>query len=67
MWDVGYGIRCQIFDNSDCSNSATVEAESLGSNLGLIGTVLGHAAVSTTPTRNGATTIHKSSQWSYHC
>jgi hypothetical protein len=41
--DVGNGIRCQIFDNSDCSNSTTVEAESLGTKSGLIGTVLGHA------------------------
>ncbi len=31
------------FGNSDCSDKATVEAESLGTNLGLIGTVLGHA------------------------
>jgi hypothetical protein len=26
------GIRCQIFDNSDCSDSATDETESLGTN-----------------------------------
>jgi hypothetical protein len=31
------------FGNSDCSDKATVEAESLGTNSGLIGTVLGHA------------------------
>jgi hypothetical protein len=37
------GIRCQIFDDSYCSDSATVEAESVGSKSGLIGTVLGHA------------------------
>jgi hypothetical protein len=37
------GIRCQFFDDSDCSDSATVEAESLGTKSGLIGTVLGHA------------------------
>jgi hypothetical protein len=41
--NVGNGIRCQIFDDSGCSDSATVEAESLGNNSGLIGTVLGHA------------------------
>ncbi len=41
--NVGDGIRCQIFDNSDCSDSATVEAELLGAKSGLIGTVLGHA------------------------
>ncbi len=41
--NVGDGIRCQIFDNSDCSDSATVEAELLGTKSGLIGTVLGHA------------------------
>jgi hypothetical protein len=41
--NVGGGIRCQIFDNSDCSDSSTVEAELLGTNSGLIGTVLGHA------------------------
>ena len=41
--NVGNGIRCQIFDDSDCSNSATVEAEPFGTNSGLIGTVLGHA------------------------
>jgi hypothetical protein len=41
--NVGDGIRCQIFDKSDCSNSRTIEAESLGTNSGLIGTVLGHA------------------------
>jgi hypothetical protein len=40
--NVGDEIRCQIFDNSDCSDSATVEAESLGTNSRLIGTVLGH-------------------------
>ncbi len=40
---MGNGIRCQIFDDSDCSNSATVEAELLGTKSGLIGTVLGHA------------------------
>jgi hypothetical protein len=40
---MGNGIRCQIFDDSDCSDSATVEAELLGTNSGLIGTVLGHA------------------------
>jgi hypothetical protein len=33
----------KIFDNSDYSDSTTVEAESLGTNSGLIGTVLGHA------------------------
>ncbi len=41
--NVGDGIRCQIFDDSDCSDSTTVEAESLGTKSGLIGTVLGHA------------------------
>jgi hypothetical protein len=41
--NVGDGIRCQIFDDSDCSYSTTVEAELLGTNSGLIGTVLGHA------------------------
>jgi hypothetical protein len=41
--NVGDGIRCQIFDNSDCSNSSTVEEELLCTNSGLIGTVLGHA------------------------
>ncbi len=41
---MGDGIRCQFFDNSDCSDSATVEAESLGTNSGLKGAVLGHAA-----------------------
>ncbi len=41
--NVGDRIRCQFFDNSDCSNNATVKAESLGTDLGLIGTVLGHA------------------------
>ncbi len=40
--NVGDEIRCQIFDNSDCSDSAIVDAESLGTNSGLIGTVLGH-------------------------
>jgi hypothetical protein len=40
---VGDGIRRQIFDNSDCSDSTTVETELLGTNSGLIGTVLGHA------------------------
>ncbi len=40
---MGNGIRCWIFDKSDCFDSATVEAESLGTNSGLIGTVLGHA------------------------
>jgi hypothetical protein len=43
--NVGNGIRCQTFDNSDCSDSTTVEAESLGTNSGLIGTVPGHAVV----------------------
>ncbi len=28
--NVGNGIRCQIFDDSDCSDSTTVDAESLG-------------------------------------
>ncbi len=41
--NVGDEIRCQIFDDSDCSDSAAAEAESLGTNSGLIGTVLGHA------------------------
>jgi hypothetical protein len=41
--NVGDGIRCQNFDDNDCSNSATIEAESLGTNLGFIGTVLGYA------------------------
>jgi hypothetical protein len=41
--NVGNGIRCQIIDDSDCFDSATVEAESLGTKSGLIGTVLGHA------------------------
>ncbi len=41
--NVDDGIRCQIFNNSDCSDSATVEAESLGTNSELIGAVLGHA------------------------
>jgi hypothetical protein len=43
--NVGDGIRCQIFDNSDCSDSATVEAELLGTKSGLIETVLGHVIV----------------------
>ncbi len=43
--NLGDGIRCQIFDIRDCSNSATVEAELLGTNSGLIGTVLGHTVV----------------------
>jgi hypothetical protein len=43
--NVGNGIRCQIFDDSDCFDSATVEAETLVTNSGLIGTVLGHAIV----------------------
>jgi hypothetical protein len=43
--NVGNGIRCQIFDNSDCFNSASVEAESLGTKSGLIETVLGHPVV----------------------
>jgi hypothetical protein len=38
---VGDGIRCQFFDDGGCSDSATVEAELLGTNSGLIGTVLG--------------------------
>jgi hypothetical protein len=42
--NLGDGIRCQIFDDGDCFVSTTVEAESLGTNSGLIGTVLGHAA-----------------------
>ena len=42
---VGDGIRCQIFDNSDCSDSATVKAELLGTNSGLIEKVIGHAVV----------------------
>ncbi len=41
--NVGDGIKCHIFDDSDCSDSATVEAESLGTKSGLIGSVLGHA------------------------
>jgi hypothetical protein len=41
--NVGDGIRCQFFEDSDCSDSATVEAVSLGTKSGLIGTVLGHA------------------------
>ncbi len=41
--NVGNGIRCQIFDNSDCSDSATVKAELLGTKSGLIGTVIGYA------------------------
>ncbi len=41
--NVGDEIRHQIFNNSDCSDSTTVEAELLGINSGLIGTVLGHA------------------------
>jgi hypothetical protein len=40
--NVGDGIRCQFFDNSDFPNRASVEAELLGTNSGLIGTVLGH-------------------------
>ncbi len=41
--NVDGGIRCQICDYGDCFNrSATVEAESFGTNSGLIGTVLGH-------------------------
>ncbi len=36
--NVGNGIRCHIFDDSDCSDSATFEAESLGNNSGLLGT-----------------------------
>ncbi len=34
-----------FFEDSDCSDSATVEAESLGTKSELIGTVLGHAVV----------------------
>jgi hypothetical protein len=41
--NVGNGMRCQIFEDSDCSDSATVEAELLDTKSGLIGTVLGHA------------------------
>ncbi len=41
--NLGDGIRRQFFENSDCLDSATVEAESLGTNSGLIRTVLGHA------------------------
>jgi hypothetical protein len=41
--NVGNGIRCHFFDDGDCSNSKTVEAELLGTKSGLIGTVLGHA------------------------
>ncbi len=37
------GFSCQVFGDSNCFNSATVEAESLGTNSGLIGPVLGHA------------------------
>jgi hypothetical protein len=35
--NVGNGIRCQTFDDSDCFDSATVEAELLGTNSGLMG------------------------------
>jgi hypothetical protein len=41
MWKMESDVN--FFDNSDCSDSATVKAESLGTNSGLIGTVLGHA------------------------
>ncbi len=40
--NVGDGIRCQFFDKSDCSDSATALAELLSTKAGLIGTVLGH-------------------------
>ncbi len=43
--NVGNGISCQIFDDVDCSDSATVEAELSGTKSGLIETVLGHAVV----------------------
>ncbi len=45
LTNVGNAIRCQNFDDSDCSDSATVEAVLLGTNSGLIGTVIGHAIV----------------------
>jgi hypothetical protein len=45
--------RCQFFDNNDCSNSATVEAESLGTKSGLIGTVLGHAVAWSSSGKSG--------------
>jgi hypothetical protein len=41
--NVDNGIRCQIFEDSDCSDSGTVETDLLGTNSGLIGTVLGLA------------------------
>jgi hypothetical protein len=51
--NVGDGIRCQIFDNSDCFNSATVGAESLSTNSRLIGTVLGHAIARSSRGKSG--------------
>ena len=51
--NVGNGIRCQIFDYSDCSDSATVEAESLGTKSGLIGTVLGQAVAQSSWGKSG--------------
>ncbi len=51
--NVGNGIRCQFFDDSDCSNSATVGAELLGSNSGLIRTVLGHAIARSSMGKSG--------------
>ncbi len=51
--NVGDGIRCQIFDDSDCSNSATVEAKSLVTKSGLIGTVLGHAVAQSSWGKSG--------------
>ncbi len=46
-------IRCQIFDDSDCSDSATVEAELFGTKSGLIGTVLGHAVAQSSWEKSG--------------
>ena len=51
--NVGNGIRCQIFDNSDCSDSATAEAELLGTKSELIGTVLGHAIARSSCKKSG--------------
>jgi hypothetical protein len=50
---MGCEIRCQIFDNSDCSDSATVEAELLGTKSGFIETVLGHAVAQSSWGKSG--------------
>jgi hypothetical protein len=51
--NVGDGIRCQTLDNSDCFDSATVEAELLGTKSGLIGTVLGQAVAQSSWGKSG--------------